>query len=438
MKRVFDSRESQTVHLTLYGQGFGAVEEYRKVSLEGIEQELVLQDVPRRIEQDSLVLEGVKVLGYTFAFDPITGQGLLDRYLGMDVYRKLEGVREKRAYRLHAVESDGWVLVEDLETGEVSFAPGRELLLPKIPEGWSREPMMICRLVPEAAERIRMHYLTKGVRWHAHYTVRLSGEDLELTGWAQIENRSGKDFKSVHLRLVAGDVRRVREEEDPAGQERIYAASLAASEASPGLEAYGDYYAYAHPEPVTLVEGREEQVRFLHKRSVAYRKHYELNLYSGEAEVILTLVNDGRSGLGEPLPAGRVKVYDDLEDSDVLAFIGEDAIDHTPVEEEIRLSIGRAFDVHFDHKLMERKKSGGFEYYQYACEIRNHKRQGAEVHVAPQIWETWEMVQSSHDYETISSREIRYVVQVPAGQTVTVRYLYKVDRRVELTVKGRE
>src|SRR5258707_15609042 len=51
------------------------------------------------------------------------------------------------------------------------------------------------------------------------------------------------------------------------------------------------------------------------------------------------------TGLGGPLPAGRVRVSK-LDSADgSLEFIGEDVIGHTPKDETVRLRLGSAFDV---------------------------------------------------------------------------------------------
>jgi hypothetical protein len=55
--------------------------------------------------------------------------------------------------------------------------------------------------------------------------------------------------------------------------------------------------------------------------------------------------NSGSYGLGMPLPAGTVRVFkEDIADRS-LEFIGEDAIGHTPVKENVTLTIGSAFDI---------------------------------------------------------------------------------------------
>jgi len=45
------------------------------------------------------------------------------------------------------------------------------------------------------------------------------------------------------------------------------------------------------------------------------------------------------------------------------------------------------------------------------------------------------MVSSSHDYIKKSSSEIEFVVEVPADEKAVVCFEYRIDRRLEITLK---
>ncbi len=54
--------------------------------------------------------------------------------------------------------------------------------------------------------------------------------------------------------------------------------------------------------------------------------------------------NDEKAGLGMPMPAGTVRVYQ-ADSKGGVHFAGEDRIGHTPKDETLKLKIGNAFDV---------------------------------------------------------------------------------------------
>jgi hypothetical protein len=85
--------------------------------------------------------------------------------------------------------------------------------------------------------------------------------------------------------------------------------------------------------------------------------------------------NEQKSGLGIPLPKGKVRVYK-RDDEGKEQFIGEDAIDHTPKDEEIRLYLGNAFDIVGSRVQKDFKSYGGGRIVEetIAVTLRNHER----------------------------------------------------------------
>ena len=69
----------------------------------------------------------------------------------------------------------------------------------------------------------------------------------------------------------------------------------------------------------------------------------------------LELVNDDANGLGVPLPAGRVCVFEADAQGD-LQFTGEPTIAHTPSGEKLTLDIGTAFDVVGERRETDNKR----------------------------------------------------------------------------------
>src|SRR5258706_9148119 len=91
--------------------------------------------------------------------------------------------------------------------------------------------------------------------------------------------------------------------------------------------------------------------------------------------------NDAASGLGVPLPAGRVRVSK-LDSADgSLEFIGEDVIGHTPKDETVRLKLGSAFDVVGERRQVDYAVDTHARWVEEEIEIklRNHKSQDVEV-----------------------------------------------------------
>ena len=90
-------------------------------------------------------------------------------------------------------------------------------------------------------------------------------------------------------------------------------------------------------------------------------------------QVYYQFKNEEKAGLGMPMPAGMVRVYQ-ADSKGGVQFVGEDRIDHTPKDETLNLKIGNAFDVVCERKQTDFQKIAGNVYeVEYEITLRNHK-----------------------------------------------------------------
>src|SRR5260370_11530779 len=91
--------------------------------------------------------------------------------------------------------------------------------------------------------------------------------------------------------------------------------------------------------------------------------------------------NEEKNGLGIPLPAGNVRVYQKDSKGGIL-FVGEDHIDHTPKDEDVNIHIGNAFDVVAEHKQTDYKRIDTHTWeMEFEITLRNHKDSPITVQV---------------------------------------------------------
>jgi hypothetical protein len=145
-----------------------------------------------------------------------------------------------------------------------------------------------------------------------------------------------------------------------------------------------------------------------------------------KVETYLEFRNDSASGLGVPLPAGRVRVsrLDSADGS--LEFIGEDAIGHTAKDENVRLKLGSAFDVVGERRQVDYRIDTKAHWIEEEIEItlRNHKAQPVDVQVREPMyrWSNWKVLTHSHPYEQDSAQLIHFNVTVPKDGATVIRY----------------
>jgi hypothetical protein len=100
--------------------------------------------------------------------------------------------------------------------------PGR-IILPGVPENLISQPTLVWLVASDLAttRKIEASYLTSGISWRADYVLTLNEKDTraDLAGWVTIDNKSGASYRDARLKLVAGDVNRVREAYPLPGQD---------------------------------------------------------------------------------------------------------------------------------------------------------------------------------------------------------------------------
>lgn len=132
-----------------------------------------------------------------------------------------------------------------------------------------------------------------------------------------------------------------------------------------------------------------------------------------------------------PLPKGVIRVYQ-RDSAGRPQFVGEDAIDHTPKNEKVRLKLGDAFDVTARRKQTDFKSLGAQGQYRsvfetaFRIDLRNAKPEPVTVAVLEPMQGDWEITQSSLPFTKESSGSARFLVTVPAQGSASLTYRARV------------
>jgi hypothetical protein len=143
-------------------------------------------------------------------------------------------------------------------------------------------------------------------------------------------------------------------------------------------------------------------------------------------DVFLKFRNDKASGMGMPLPAGRIRVSQQDKADGSLEFIGEDIIKHTPKDEDVRVKLGTAFDVVGERRQTDFTVNTKGRVMEEAFEIkvRNHKDQPVEVIVRENLyrWSQWSLIEKSQPSEKKDAQTIEFPVKVAADGEAVITY----------------
>lgn len=425
------SAAARDVAVTVYNQDLALVREVRSLPLERGRHEVRLGEVAARLDPTSVHLapaggRDFQVLEQNFQYDLASAERLLERSLGQTV-RTIGKTGEVAEGKL--VFFDAGALVLDTEQGVRMLYRDdlREQVIPTLPGGLVSRPTLAWWLdgSTAGAADAELSYLTGGMSWHAEYVAVVNPEDtaLQLSSWVSVDNRSGATFPEATLKLVAGDVHRVRDE-FRAIQTREVAMDVAGGAPFEERELF-EYHLYELERPTTVADRETKQIAlFLPAQVRAVEKRFTFDADRLGAKVVVTLEfeNTQANGLGMALPGGKVRVYKQDDDGS-QEFIGEDRIDHTPRNEELRLTVGRPFDVVAEKKQISfRRVSDRVAEAAYEIEVRNRKTEAITVMVVEHPQGDWTIEAQSQAFEKKDATTIEFPVAVAADGTATVSY----------------
>jgi hypothetical protein len=143
-------------------------------------------------------------------------------------------------------------------------------------------------------------------------------------------------------------------------------------------------------------------------------------------QVFYRFRNDAKGGLGSPMPAGVIRVYQ-ADAKGGLQFVGEDRIDHTPKDETIDLKIGNAFDIVCERNQTDFEKISDQVYeMEFAITLRNHKTTPVVVQVNEPVGGTWRMLRSTHEWQKTAAWASQFTVPVQADGSAVLKYRVRV------------
>ncbi|MBI4057030.1 MAG: DUF4139 domain-containing protein [Elusimicrobia bacterium] len=453
---------SWAMEVTVYNQNLGLIKENRSFSLKTGSNDLNVADVAAQIDPTSVHFksltapDSVSVLEQNFQYDLISQEKILGKYLGKEIeLERFSGVGGDKREMIKGVllsSSGGRVM----QVGDkIYLNPPGNPILPKLPEGLLTRPTLLWKINSQKGgdHNCEISYLTSGMGWRSDYVLVTNPQDdqMDLNAWVTINNNSGATYKDARLKLVAGDVHRADENRfvrDARAKSESYATNSAVPQFTE--KSFFEYHLYTLQRPTTLSENETKQIEMASAAGVPLKKLFIYdgvqNIYWGNFNeyyrtdpnygtqgnkkvwVMLEFKNSKANHLGMPLPQGKVRVY--KKDTDgALEFIGEDAIDHTPKDENLRIKMGNAFDIVGERKRTSYQSDTRNRWFQESFEIRlrNHKESDVVVKVVEHLyrWTNWKVLDPSRSFSKKDAQTIEFEVPVKKDGESVVTYTVK-------------
>jgi len=473
--------------LTIYNQNFAVVRDSVPLDLKAGMNDVSFTETTAHLEPDSVILRDpsgklkLQILEQNYRNDPVSQELLLSLFEGktIDFLVKAEGKPDqtvqgkiiRSGYVSHSQEAmqrygqqyyqtqmgyanggGGQPIIE--VDGKIQFGLPGQPIFPSLGDDTILKPVLSWKLNADGPGKVdaELAYITGGMSWQADYNV-IAPEDsdlLDIVGWVTMDNQSGKTFDNAHIKLMAGDVNKIQNQ-NVMRDMTITAGAMAMDAAMPPVvteKAFDEYHLYTLPRATTLHDGETKQVEFIHATGVKSEKVY---VYDGvkinwqqwqynpmgmrqneefgtdsdtKVAVMREFKNSEENHLGMPLPKGRVRFY--KQDDAQLEFTGENEIDHTPKDELVKIYTGNAFDLVGERTRTNFKVDNANHWAEetFAIKLRNHKATPVEIRAVEHLyrWNNWVISENTDPFAKTNAQEIEFRVQLKPDEEKTVSY----------------
>ena len=372
-------------------QGYALITETRTVAVPAGRATIRLEGVAAGILPESAIVTGLPrgVREKNLDAELLSPRNLYARSFGRPVTIR-RTIADKTVEEPAIIRSgpDGAAILQTRE-GFIAAdcGPGDESLIYKgVPRGLSARPTLSIETDAPRAGRatITLSYLAWGFDWQANYVATMlpDGRSADLFAWVTLASSDTTSFANAETMVVAGRVAREDSAPDPDDREtpdefefRCFshpapvvqgvpvAAAMAYRNAGGGSdeaeadivvtgsmvrrENLGDLKLYRVPDRTTVAAMAMKQVAMLERRAVPVSIVYLARLAGDDSVdepwLALRAVNKKERGLGLPLPAGPVAVFEPHNGARLL--IGEGSVGDKAEGEDVEVKIAEATQV---------------------------------------------------------------------------------------------
>jgi hypothetical protein len=448
------SNNDQTeLSVAVYNSNIALIRDVRQVQLPTGTFRLKFMDIaatvnPATVHFRSLTEPGkVGVVEQNYEYDLLEPNKLLNKYVGKEVtlvrsYLDNGTTKHEEIKATLLANNNGpvWKIGNDIVTGVY----GEAYRFPEVPANLYDRPTLLMSLENSGGRKqtIETSYLAGNLSWNADYVLTVGRDDkaADLDGWVTLINNSGTAFHNAKLQLIAGDLNRLPEPVRYKAADMVAAAPVARAEQFQ-QENFSEYHLYSLGRRTSVEDKETKQISLLEGSGVPIEKIFVVNGQNfyyhnypnpgsplkDPVQVFYKFKNEEKGGLGIPLPAGNVRVYQ-KDSKGGLLFIGEDHIGHTPKDEFVTVKIGNAFDIVAERKQTDYKKiADRVHEMEFEITLRNHKDTPVTVQVNEPLGGDWQILSSTFPAKKTEAFAAQFEVPIkPNGESV-LRYRVRVQ-----------
>ena len=312
----------------------------------------------------------------------------------------------------------------------------------KLPQGLLTRPTLLWQLQNVGGigqQQFEVAYLTHGLTWRADYVLKLHPakkvgagaaivDAADLVGYATVTNNSGATYADAQLKLMAGDVNLIRPEN--VGMDIVKAMRMAygLGEVPQFQEkSFFEYHLYTLGRPTTIRDAETKQIELVSGSGISLQRAYvyDPTVNPTAARVVSEFKNSKGNHLGKPLPRGVVRLYAP-DPTGVPNYVSQTTIDHTPVDEQLRLPWGFAFDIACSYRQTGARHRGAEHAERCEYVLRNHKDHDVTITIVARVDKSTYEAECNYPWHV---REVGVVeindVPVKANGQATVKFSHR-------------
>ena len=425
--------------VTIYNSDFSLVRTTIELDLKKGVQSYFYNDIPNSIEPNSVMLSSddakVEIFSQNYEYDLANTNSILQKYLGKELEIETEeGLQFSGTLQFHDETMIGLVHKDTKELTLIKTDQISHISLESLPGNFFLKPTLHWQLSSNKSRKtsVDFSYLCSDISWEATYNTVFHEKKgkLDIKAWVTIDNKSGKQYDDIKLKLVAGELNKIINHNKFRYQfidENV--TRLATGSASPSFaeKEFHDFHLYTLDSNVTIQNNQTKQLELFSPKTTNASSFYEYITNQQKIKSYIKFTNSKKSGLGIPLPMGVVKVYKLDEEDDQLEFIGEDEIDHTAKDEEVKILTGNAFDIIAETKTINQDRQGKNIWIKdMEVVLKNKSSATKTIHIKHNLNGEWKILDSSEQFTKENARTIQFVVTLQSNEKKIISWKQKI------------
>ena len=160
-------------------------------------------------------------------------------------------------------------------------------------------------------------------------------------------------------------------------------------------------------------------------RVFAHRNNQNDNIQFTNPEINFSFQNNQKSGLKKALPAGIISIMAIEDDAPML--LGEDKIPHIPIDENINIKSGKAFDITVKRRQITFNQGRDYDIFNASFEItlKNTKSNDIIVEIIEYMPGKWQITDQNIMAIKTNLTNAIWHIHVPANDSAILKYSMK-------------